>query len=180
LSAAATTEHPHTPGPLGSGVARGLAPLSSLVLLTLRVALGGIFCIAAATKLANPQSFSEAIQAFKIVRSDELVLMGTHLLPCVEMLAGIALVLGCWTREAALIIGLLLLMFIWAVVAAIGKGLAGVPCSCFGYWHLFCTGGVGWCKVWENSGLTAIAAGLVFAGGGRVALDRVFSRTRAA
>ena len=150
-----------------------LAPVPALIVFTLRVALGGIFCLAAGTKISNPQSFWEAINAFKVTDNVEHSLLATHLLPWIELFAGLSLALGFWTREAAMIIGLLLLSFIWVIIAAIGKGLAGVPCSCFGYWHLVCTGGVGWCKVFENSGLTAIAATLVFTGGGPISLDRV-------
>jgi len=170
LSSAATPTQA-AESPLAGGTP--VASLGSLILLTLRVLLGGIFCFAATLKLLDPQSFSEAIQAFRTFQSDELVLMGTHTLPWVEMFAGAALMLGLWTREAALIIAMLLLVFIGVIVNAIHLGLEGIPCSCFGYWHLICRGGVGWCKVWENSGLTAIAAGLAFAGGGKLALERV-------
>jgi uncharacterized membrane protein YphA (DoxX/SURF4 family) len=153
-------------------VGADVAPLGAFVLLTLRLVLGGVFCVAAYFKLLSPQSVSESIQAFKIVHSDALILFGTHTLPWVELFAGVALVLGLWTREAATIIGLLLLLFIGAIIAAIAKGLGGVPCSCFGYWHLICRGAVGWCKVFENGGLIVIAAFLVAAGGGPLSLSR--------
>lgn len=174
--AASTQNAPVHPNAIQAG-STPAAPLAAFVLLTLRLALGGIFCMAAAIKLSNPQSFSEAIQAFRAVKSDELVLVATHTLPWVEMIAGVALVLGFWSRQAALIIGVLLLIFIAVISSAIGQGLAGIPCSCFGYWHLICKGGVGWCKVWENSGLAAIAGALVFAGGGTLSLDRLLDRT---
>ncbi len=180
MTRAATTEHPPTtPGPLGPGVrSASLAPVPALIQFTLRVALGGIFCLAASTKLANPQSFWEAINAFKAVDNEQQALMATHILPWIELFAGVSLAFGFWTREAALIIGLLLISFIWVIISAIGKGLSGVPCSCFGYWHLICTGGVGWCKVFENTGLTAIAAAMVWTGGGALSLDRVLQRPR--
>lgn len=154
-------------GSVGGGV-----PLSSFILLTLRVLLGGIFCWAAYNKMHVPQAFLEAIQAFKIVHSERVEVLSTYALPMVEMLAGIALVLGFWTREAAVLIGLLLLVFIAAIVSAIARHMDNIPCSCFGYWHLYCEGVVGWCKVGENTVLTTIAAILVVTGGGRLAVCR--------
>jgi len=158
---------------------RSVAPVGSFMLLLLRLILGAIFCLAAFLKLTDPQSFSEAIQAFKALDADEPVLTTTHNLPWVEIFAGVALILGFWTREAAFVIGVLLLVFIGVIISAIHKGLSGIPCSCFGYWHLVCQSGVGWCKVWENTALTAIAASLVVAGGGNLSLDRLIARRQA-
>jgi uncharacterized membrane protein YphA (DoxX/SURF4 family) len=170
---------PTAPGPLGPGVSsRGLAPIPTLILLTLRVALGGIFCLAASTKLASPQSFWEAINAFKVTDDHQRSLMATHILPWIELFGGLSLAVGFWTREAATIICLLLVSFIWVIISAINKGLGGIPCSCFGYWHLVCTGGVGWCKVFENSGLLAIGIVIALTGGGPISLDRALRLNR--
>ena len=180
MTTVATTESRTPPtGPLGPSIGASSPTVWSFVLLALRVLLGGIFCFAATVKLSNPQTFWEAIHAFKADDSEEMALMGTHILPWVEMFAGVALILGFWTRAAATIIAGLMLLFIWAVIGAIHKGLAGVPCSCFGVWHLVCTDGVGWCKVKENSVLTAIAATLICTGGGKLALDRALAVRRA-
>lgn len=150
------------------------APLGSFVLLTLRILLGGIFCLAGFLKFRDPQTFYEAINAFQLVRDSGLVLLGTHVLPPIEIVAGLALILGFWTRAAAFVIGGLLVVFIAAVIGAINKGLAGIPCSCFGYFHLLCKDGVGWCKVGENLAMTGIAAALVVFGGGFLSLDWAF------
>ncbi len=177
MSSPAATDHPPTtPGELGPPPPKSVGSLGSFILLTLRIGLGGIFCLAATLKLMNPQTFWEAINAFKATNSEEMKLMGTHTLPWIELFAGLALALGFWTREAAFIIGSLLLVFIWAVINAIHKDLGGLPCSCLGYWHLVCTDGVGWCKVRENGVLTAIAATLVVTGGGSLSLDRLLCR----
>ena len=51
-------------------------------------------------------------------------------MPWVELLAGLALVLGAWKKEAAIVVGVLLLVF----MVAIGFNLArdhAVDCGCF-------------------------------------------------
>ena len=51
-------------------------------------------------------------------------------MPWVELLAGLALILGVWRREAAALAGLLLLVFIAAIGANLARGRA-VDCGCF-------------------------------------------------
>jgi uncharacterized membrane protein YphA (DoxX/SURF4 family) len=164
--------------PTLNGVA-GESPVPSLILLTLRLLLGGAFCLAAYFKIDSPQNFYEAIKSFHATDSQALMLTGAHLLPWTELVAGVCLVLGFWTRAAGAIIVMLMLLFIYAIIAAIGRGLEGLTCSCFGQWHLICKGGVGWCKVWENTGLTAIALSLAVFGGGRFSIDGLCRCSRA-
>ena len=52
------------------------------------------------------------------------------LMPWVELLAGLALILGAWRREAAALLGLLLLVFIAAIGINLLRGRA-VDCGCF-------------------------------------------------
>ena len=51
-------------------------------------------------------------------------------MPWVELLTGLALILGVWRREAAALAGLLLLVFIAAIGANLARGRA-VDCGCF-------------------------------------------------
>lgn len=147
---------------------------SAAGLLGLRLAVGGLFIFAAWHKLFTPfgpQNFLEAIQAFRMVQDDRLLLLGTWSIPWAELVAGAALVAGLWSRAAALVLSLLLTLFIAVIVSAIGRGLGGITCGCFGEWQLFCPGTVGWCKVAENAVLLAVTAGLWTAGGGRLSAD---------
>jgi uncharacterized membrane protein YphA (DoxX/SURF4 family) len=174
----------HNVGLLGSGV-----------LLALRLGLGGLFVVAAYQKLfASPfssQTFSESIRAFQMVESLELVRYATFMIPWVELLAGIALILGIWTRAAGMVISLLLAVFIAGIVSVTARELA-VDCSCFGKFKLLCGNQfafaegtalarwlatpVGWCKVWEDAAMLVASAALWAHGGGRLALDRVLAR----
>jgi hypothetical protein len=51
-------------------------------------------------------------------------------MPWVELLAGVALILGVWKREAAIVAGLLLLVFLVAIGVNLARGHA-VDCGCF-------------------------------------------------
>jgi uncharacterized membrane protein YphA (DoxX/SURF4 family) len=166
-------------------------PLSG-VLLVLRIGLGGLFLFAAYQKLfASPfshQNFMEAILAFRVIPNrsewDWLLMTGTYGIPWIELLAGLALVLGVWTRAAALVIGVLLMVFIAGIVSVVTRGF-DVDCSCFGQYKLLCGNKalpealavlreappVGWCKVGEDALMALAAAALWTWGGGRLALD---------
>jgi putative oxidoreductase len=99
--------------------------------LTIRVqiALGAIFVAAALPKIADPPSFTHMIYNYRLVPGG-LVNALALVMPWVELLAGLALILGVWRREAALLIGLLLLVFIAAIGANLIRGHA-VDCGCF-------------------------------------------------
>jgi uncharacterized membrane protein YphA (DoxX/SURF4 family) len=151
---------------------------SVLLALPLRVGLGGLFCLAAFKKLQDPQSFAEAIKGFRVVDHNQLgslISTGAFVIPWVEMIAGVLLILGLWSRASALAIGLALLAFIAGLVSVIARGI-DASCSCFGDLNLFCSSAVGWCQVIRNLLLMVPAAYLVWRGGGLVALDRIAAR----
>jgi uncharacterized membrane protein YphA (DoxX/SURF4 family) len=162
---------------------------ASVPLLILRVGLGGVFLVAAYFKLFqsafsgsghpefSPQSFMEAIQAFKIIGDDRLLLLATFWVPWTELVCGVALVLGLWTRAASLILGLLLAVFIALIASSILRNMGSIKCGCFGNYKLFCEGTVNWCKVGENSVLLLVAMTLNVCGGGLLGLDGLLRRS---
>jgi putative oxidoreductase len=52
------------------------------------------------------------------------------LMPWLELLAGLALILGVWRREAAIVVGVLLIVFLVAIGVNLARGHA-VDCGCF-------------------------------------------------
>jgi uncharacterized membrane protein YphA (DoxX/SURF4 family) len=172
------------------------APRSGIVLV-LRVVLGGLFLFAAYQKLfASPfshQNFLEAIKAFRVLPAtpdwDWLLIGATYAIPWVELLCGLALVAGFWTRSAALVIGLLLSVFIAGIVSVTLRKWHA-DCSCFGQYKLLCGNKalpeplglfreappVGWCKVAEDAVMVLAAAAVWTWGGGVISLDRALSR----
>jgi putative oxidoreductase len=99
--------------------------------LTIRVqiGLGAIFAVAALPKIADPPSFAHMIYNYRLVPGP-LVNALALVMPWAELLAGLALILGVWRREAAVLVGLLLLVFIAAIAFNLARGHA-VDCGCF-------------------------------------------------
>ena len=99
--------------------------------LTIRVqiGLGAIFLVAALPKIADPPSFAHMIYNYRLVPG-ALVNATALVMPWVEILAGLALILGVWRREAAVACGLLILVFLVAIGLNLARGHA-VDCGCF-------------------------------------------------
>ena len=97
--------------------------------VAVRLALGGIFIAAAIPKIADPPSFAHMIYNYRLLPAG-LVGAAALWMPWVELLAGLALVLGVWRRGAAALIGLFLVLFIAAVGVNLARGHA-IDCGCF-------------------------------------------------
>ncbi len=144
-------------------------PIGWLV-LPIRVALGALFVMAGVLKISDPQSFAFAVKAFKIL-PDHLIVPTAFSLPCIEILAGILLIMGLWTRGAAVVILLMLVGFTAGQVSVIQRGL-DVKCSCFGNLEWPCAGAVGTCHLVRNSVLIAMSLIAATLGPGPLAIDR--------
>jgi uncharacterized membrane protein YphA (DoxX/SURF4 family) len=99
--------------------------------LTIRVqiALGAIFIIAAWPKIADPPSFAHMIYNYRLVPSS-LINISALVMPWVEMLAGLALILGVWKSAARNVIAAMLAIFIIAISINIFRDNA-IDCGCF-------------------------------------------------
>lgn len=135
-----------------------------------RLALGGLFVLAATMKLQDPQGFADAIQGFKIV-PDHIVKLLAFALPWTELIAGVLLILGVWTGAASLLIVLLLAGFIAGIVSVLARDLS-TTCACFGKLEFPCGGEVGLCQIVRNAVLIGLAVPLLVFGPGKFSLDR--------
>ena len=99
--------------------------------LTIRVqlALGAIFVVAAIPKIADPPSFAHMIYNYRLVPAS-LINLSALLMPWVELLAGLALILGVWKAAARNLIGILLAIFIIAISINLVRDNA-IDCGCF-------------------------------------------------
>ena len=99
--------------------------------LTIRVqlALGALFVIAAVPKIVDPPSFAHMIYNYRIVPGSVINLMALTM-PWVELLAGLALILGVWRRAALMLIAAMLVVFITAIGINLARGNA-IDCGCF-------------------------------------------------
>ncbi|HEU4546203.1 MAG TPA: MauE/DoxX family redox-associated membrane protein [Microlunatus sp.] len=95
-----------------------------------RLIVGGLLLVAGALKVIDPQSSVAAVQAYQLVPGwlDRPIGWG---LPFLEAALGLLLVAGLFTRTAAVISGLLFVVFLVAAVSASARGLS-IDCGCFG------------------------------------------------
>jgi putative oxidoreductase len=99
--------------------------------LTIRVqlALGAIFIVAALPKITDPPSFAHMIYNYRILPGG-LINISALVMPWIELLAGLALVLGICIRPARWIITAMLVTFIVAISINLLRSNA-IDCGCF-------------------------------------------------
>jgi len=93
------------------------------------IALGLLFIIAALPKIADPPSFAHMIYNYKIVPW-ALINPMTLIMPWLELLCGVALVLGIWKGAARTLIAGMLVVFILAISINLIRGNP-IDCGCF-------------------------------------------------
>ena len=101
-----------------------------LVGLVARLLLGGVMLVAGLLKVTKPDVSARAVQAYQLLPFDLATYVG-YGLPVLEVVIGLLLVLGLFTRTAAAISGVLLVAFIIGIASAWARGL-NIDCGCFG------------------------------------------------
>jgi putative oxidoreductase len=99
--------------------------------LTIRVqiALGIFFVVASLPKLGDPPSFAHMIYNYRIVPGAFINMMALTM-PWIELLCGLALILGIWKDAARSIVAAMLLVFILAISINLMRNNA-IDCGCF-------------------------------------------------
>ncbi len=95
-----------------------------------RLVLGVVLLVAGLLKITSPAASARAVQAYQLLPFDLAASVG-YALPVVEILLGILLAVGLFTRTTAILGGLLMAAFIAGIASAWARGLA-IDCGCFG------------------------------------------------
>jgi uncharacterized membrane protein YphA (DoxX/SURF4 family) len=131
----------------------------------LALLLGGVFVFASHDKIWWPERFARILYHYQVIGPSAflpplLPNLFAVILPWVELLAGLALIFGLWRREVSLLSGLMLLVFIGAVLSTLWRGIDIENCGCF---SLNAQGrAAGLVLVLEDLGLLVAAAVLAF------------------
>lgn len=103
---------------------------TGLISLAARLVLGAVLLVAGALKVGNPLGAARAVQAYDVMPFELAKWVG-YALPWIEIVLGLLLVLGLFTRVSALLGGLLMLAFVVGIAQAWARGLT-IDCGCFG------------------------------------------------
>lgn len=102
-----------------------------LILVLLRVALGGVFIYAAWVKLREPWAlFAISIDGYHLLPQWAVTVVA-RTLPWFEMLLGVILIAGLWRRISTVAASALLTLFFSLMVRAAVRGQT-IDCGCFG------------------------------------------------
>jgi len=133
---------------------------ADLIGLLARLILGVVLIVAGGLKVTSPAASARAVNAFQILPYDFAGYVG-YALPVVEILVGLLLVAGLFTRLSAAVGGLLMLAFIIGISSAWARGLT-IDCGCFGGGGTIAASQTQYlADVLRDTGLTACAAWLV-------------------
>ncbi len=116
-----------------------------------RLIVGGVFVVAGALKILDPGAFAVDVANFRMLPHPAVNLIAITL-PWVELVAGVLMVIGVWSRGSALVITAMCVLFLIALTQALARGL-DVRCGCFGTVEA------------RKVGLTAIAQDVVLLAG---------------
>ena len=100
-----------------------------IIQLIANFTLGGLFVYASISKIMYPFEFSKIIYNYRLL-PDFLINFTAVTLPWIELISGILLVFGIFTRSSAIILSSLLIIFIIAIGISIIRGI-DLSCGCF-------------------------------------------------
>lgn len=140
-----------------------------VAVLLARLLLGVILIGAGALKIGHATDLASAIAGFRLL-PPEVVAPLAVILPYFEMLLGLYLVVGLFTRLAGIVAALQFVLYAAAIASAV---LRGIPanCGCFGPGD---TAVADWPHVAFDLALAALAAFIAAGAPGALALDRRF------
>ena len=94
-----------------------------------RLLLGSIFIYASYYKIIAPDEFAKIVYGYDLFPSETINLIAI-IIPFVELISGIALIIGIYTRPAAIVIIGMLTAFVIAISINIIRGHE-FDCGCF-------------------------------------------------
>lgn len=143
--------------------------------LLARLVVGVVLFWAGLAKVADPLGSVAAVNAYDLLPVSLVEPIG-YALPAVEIVAGLALVLGVMTRGAAVLAAVLFVAFVVGISTAWARGLE-IDCGCFGGggYDPDASSQYPW-EIARDVALLAASLFVVRVGAGRLALDSLLFR----
>jgi putative oxidoreductase len=96
----------------------------------LRFLAGGVFLVAGVLKVLDPARFAADIDHFRLLPYFAVAPLALYL-PWLEVICGLAVLVGAWRRSALVLLLALTIVFIAIITSAWMRGL-DIRCGCFG------------------------------------------------
>ncbi len=106
------------------------AQYQGFITLIFRLILGGVLVVAGAIKAFSPSDAASAVAAYKILPNQIAHILG-YALPWLELAIGLLLIIGVSVRFAAITGGVVMVLFIAAIISVWARGIL-IDCGCFG------------------------------------------------
>lgn len=139
-----------------------------------RALLAVTFILAAWHKIVEPGEFALTIATYQILPLS-LVNLQAIGLPWVELLIGVLLIVGLWSRESALVTVGMNVMFVTAILITLYRG-EEIMCGCFA--SADAGHQIGWDLVFRDLGLLLVGVYLAWVGPRWLSVDELISRRR--
>jgi len=152
--------------------------MSGVLSFVFRTVLGGLFLVSGVAKILDPIRFLFTLREFRLFPGVIEPLLALFL-PWLELVLGLLLVLGLFTRTSALLLACLNLLFLAAILSVILRGIE-IDCGCFGLLADIL-------KLPDMADYKAVARNLIFigmcaqicrSGEGPLSLDRLIALAR--
>jgi putative oxidoreductase len=143
-----------------------------ILILLIRIFLGGLFVIAGLDKITDPQAFANSILQYKVV-GPWLAMCTATILPSLELLCGLSLIAGLYPHGCTLLMTILLAGFTLLVASALFRGL-DISCGCFTQDPNVSK--VSYQKILENCGLIVLCFWLLYTRNQDVNLFQLFKK----
>ncbi len=133
----------------------------------LRVILGGLLVVAGSLKVGHATDLASTIASFRLVPGPAAALLALFL-PYFEILVGVYLVIGLFTRIAAVVAAVQFVAYAGAIASAVIRNIPA-SCGCFGPKD---SATADWPHVLFDIMLAAVAALIAYGAPGVLAVDR--------
>jgi uncharacterized membrane protein YphA (DoxX/SURF4 family) len=132
-----------------------------------RVAIGIVLVVTGALKIGHPEALAAAIAGFRLLPGAVISPMAV-ILPYFEVLVGLYLIAGLFTRVAAIVAAAQFALYASAIASAVVRHIPA-NCGCFGPYD---QATADWPHVAFDAALALVAAAVAGGAPGLFALDR--------
>jgi uncharacterized membrane protein YphA (DoxX/SURF4 family) len=152
--------------------------IRDVVGLLARLILAAVFLVSGAIKAWDARETIVAVRAYQLL-PESMVGAVAAVLPYLEIALGLLLLVGAATRLAAVLAGIVLVLFIAAVISAAARGLS-IDCGCFGGGGEVAAGETAYTlEILRDLALLVLAGYLVFRPDTPLSVDHIVRRRTA-